>query len=154
MMASGLLCCTWEQFVLMVSLWMRSAAMRVCSAVREVAEAVTPHSFAQVWYRSYAIRLINRAILEIKEDDSNIEAFHWHNSIETKHVRLSIVDLIHFNQKKIVMHTGTWRSVLKSPDLSKHPVWLSEEQVKGWIGCLSWARYIFTTASAQKWQEK
>ena len=42
-----------------------TAAMKAFIAMQEVAEAVTPCSFTQVWYHSYAIRLNNRAILKI-----------------------------------------------------------------------------------------
>ncbi len=66
--------------------------MRVCIAIREVAEAVTPCSFTQVWYRSYAIRLINRAILKIRKVDISGEAFHgdcWRNSVDIKLIGLT-----------------------------------------------------------------
>lgn len=63
--------------------------MKVCIAIREVAEAVTPCSFTQVWYRSYAI---NRAILKIRKVDISGEAFRcdsWHNNVDIKFIRLT-----------------------------------------------------------------
>lgn len=63
------------------------AAMKPCIAMREVAEAVTLCSFTPVWYRSYAIRLINRPIQKIKKVDRTGEAFHydcWHNNVDNK----------------------------------------------------------------------
>lgn len=75
MIVPGLLCCTQEQFVLMVSSeW--AAAMKACIAMREVAEAVTPCSFTLVWFHSFVIRLINRVIVKNRKVDLSEEEFH------------------------------------------------------------------------------
>lgn len=161
----GLLCCTWEQFVLMVSPeW--TAAIEVCNAMQqEVAGAVTLCSFSQVWYRPYTISLINRAILKIGNVDLSGEEFYyhcWHNHVhmmfsfdsepQRNHHRYRCCTLIHFNNYKNYkfMHKKyTTLSFNITPHLSKHPAWVNEEQAKGWNGCLSWDRYIFMTLSAQ-----
>lgn len=54
------------------------AAMKVCIGLWEVAGAVTLCGFTQVWYRSYAIRLINGAIPKIRK-----EVFSGRNFIVT-----------------------------------------------------------------------
>lgn len=143
-------------------------AMKVCIALREVAEAVTLCGFTQVCYRSYAIRLINRGILKIRKEDLSGEEFYWdywHNNAHTKLIRPTKHCRRRNNQNT---HTHTHTSVLmflitkrqtyaRSSEntfkvisrLGKHSRWLSKEQAKGWNGFLSWAAVFFMTLSAQ-----
>lgn len=152
MIVPGLLCCTWEQFVLMVSSeW--TAAMKVCIAMREVAGAVTPCSFTQVWFLSYAIRLINRVILKNRKVELSGEEFHcdcWQNNVDIKLIRLTemaserndlcyschtftLPQCISAVKNSIVMQTSTYITLKVVPHHSKHPAWLNEEQFKGYI---------------------